>query len=109
MRTIIKILLISLLTSNVFSQTYQSNLQDFNKELLTYKPKKKKKYLNPEIGYGMLIGGAVFTISSLATDWVYVGGSTTEKQPFYHQPKLYTVATGAILLTSGLIYLKFSL
>jgi hypothetical protein len=110
MKSIIKILLILFLSFNLNSQYSNFNQNNFNFDFnLEYKPKKKKRNLNPEIGFGMLIGGVAFTAASLTTNWTYVGGSTTEKQPFYYQPKLYTGATGLILITSGLIYLKISL
>ena len=55
------------------------------------------------IGPGMMLGGAVFIATGLLTTPTYVGGSTTERKPFYKQIRNIPILMGGIILSTGLV------
>ena len=86
-----------MLCLNVFSQIAPPR-QTINLNL----PKPVPSQPNVRKGPLMLIGGATFIAAGLLTPPVMVGGSTTQKQPFYKQPKMLPIASGSIIFTIGL-------
>jgi hypothetical protein len=58
---------------------------------------------NFPIGPAMMIGGGAFITAGLLTPSTYVGGSTTEKKPFFQQPKMLPIVTGALFMCSGVV------
>lgn len=54
------------------------------------------------IGPGMMLGGAILTTAGLLTPPLMVGGSTTQKQPFYKQGvRAAAIVSGALVFTIG--------
>ena len=54
------------------------------------------------VGPGMMIGGAILTTAGLLTPPLMVGGSTTQKQPFYKQGgRAAAIASGCLVFTIG--------
>lgn len=54
------------------------------------------------VGVGMMLGGAVLTTAGLLTPPLMVGGSTTQKQPFYKQGgRAAAIVSGALVFTIG--------
>lgn len=51
----------------------------------------------------VMVGGATFIVAGLATVPTYVGGSTTEKKPFYAQVRNLPILVGSLLLSTGLV------
>lgn len=76
-------------------------------ELQLNQMKKQTKYsgvtISPTLGLGMIGGGAMFILAGALTSPTYVGGSTTILKPWYEQPGFYPIASGAILVTAGII------
>ena len=102
----ILVILLSLFTLTCFSQdSYQSF--DFTpvKEVHTTKIQLNlpayQSSTGPSVGVGMLMGGGAFILAGVLTPPVYVGGSTSEKKPFYSQPKFYPIVSGALLMVVG--------
>lgn len=101
------VILLSLFTFTCFSQdSYQSF--DFTpvKEIQTTKiqlnlPPYESSSSRLPVGVGMLMGGGAFVLAGVLTPPVYVGGSTTEKKPFYSQPRFYPIVTGALVMFVG--------
>ena len=57
---------------------------------------------NVRIGPIMMLGGAAFTVAGLLTPPIMVGGSTTQKLPFYKQGgRALSIVSGAVFLTIG--------
>lgn len=57
---------------------------------------------NVRIGPIMMLGGASFIAAGLLTPPIMVGGSTTQKQPFYKQGgRALSIVSGAVFLTIG--------
>lgn len=57
---------------------------------------------NVRIGPIMMLGGASFIAAGLLTPPLMVGGSTTQKQPFYKQGgRALCIVSGAVFLTIG--------
>ena len=57
---------------------------------------------NVRVGPVMLLGGASFIVAGLLTTPVYVGGSTTEKKPFFQQGgKMLSILSGCLVMTVG--------
>jgi hypothetical protein len=54
------------------------------------------------VGTGMIIGGLVLTTAGLLTPPLMVGGSTTQKQPFYKQVRMLPIISGTLVFTIGL-------
>jgi hypothetical protein len=50
----------------------------------------------------MIIGGLVLTTAGLLTPPLMVGGSTTQKQPFYKQVRMLPIISGTLVFTIGL-------
>ena len=86
-----------MLCLNVFSQLAPPR-QTINLNL----PKSAPSQSDVRKGPMMLIGGAAFIAAGLLTPPVMVGGSTTQKQPFYKQPKMLPILSGTIIFTIGL-------
>lgn len=57
---------------------------------------------NIPVGVGMMVGGSSFIVAGLLTPPTYVGGSTTEKKPFFQQPKFLPILTGSLFFTIGI-------
>lgn len=54
------------------------------------------------MGVGMMLGGAVLTTAGLLTPPLMVGGSTTQKQPFYKQGgRAAAIVSGVLVFTIG--------
>lgn len=54
------------------------------------------------VGVGMMLGGAILTTAGLLTPPIMVGGSTTQKQPFYKQGgRAAAIVSGALVFTIG--------
>jgi len=54
------------------------------------------------VGPGMMIGGAALFVAGLLTPPLMVGGSTTQKQPFYKQGvRALAMVSGGIVFTIG--------
>jgi hypothetical protein len=50
----------------------------------------------------MILGGASFIVAGALTTPVYVGGSTTQKKPFFQQgPRMLGIISGVIVSTVG--------
>jgi len=57
---------------------------------------------NIGVGPGMMIGGAALFAAGLLTPPIMVGGSTTQKQPFYKQGvRALAMVSGGIVFTIG--------
>jgi hypothetical protein len=55
-----------------------------------------------KVGTGMIIGGVVLTTAGLLTPPLMVGGSTTQKQPFYKQGvRALAMVSGSVVFTIG--------
>ena len=55
-----------------------------------------------QVGPGMIIGGAILTTAGLLTPPLMVGGSTTQKQPFYKQgARAAAIVSGSLVFTIG--------
>lgn len=59
--------------------------------------------VSPTLGLGMIGGGSMFILAGALTSPTYVGGSTTILKPWYEQPGFYPIASGAILVTFGIV------
>jgi len=59
----------------------------------------------PEVrsGPGIILGGASFIVAGLLTTPTMVGGSTTERKPFYKQVRNLPILIGSITLTTGIV------
>ena len=56
------------------------------------------------IGPLLMLGGAAFITAGALTTPIYVGGSTTEKQPFFKQGgKSLAILTGGLVLSIGCV------
>ena len=100
------VILLSLFTFTCFSQdSYQSFDFTPTRELQTTKIQLNlpayQSSTGPSVGVGMLMGGGAFILAGVLTPPVYVGGSTTEKKPFYSQPRFYPIVTGALVMFVG--------
>lgn len=101
-------LTISTLSFSQLAPVGSANTMEFNLHLEksnTLSVSKGRSYGEPSfpIGPAMMIGGATFITAGLLTPPTYVGGSTTEKKPFYQQPKMLPIVTGAIFMCSGIV------
>ena len=55
-----------------------------------------------KVGPGMMIGGAAIFVAGVLTPPIMVGGSTTEKQPFYKQgARALAMVSGSVVFTIG--------
>lgn len=55
-----------------------------------------------QLGPGMMIGGAALFVAGVLTPPLMVGGSTTEKQPFYKQgARALSMVSGSLVFTIG--------
>jgi uncharacterized membrane protein YedE/YeeE len=55
-----------------------------------------------KVGAGMMIGGAAIFVAGVLTPPLMVGGSTTQKQPFYKQGgRALAMVSGGIVFTIG--------
>lgn len=55
-----------------------------------------------KVGAGMMIGGAAIFVAGVLTPPLMVGGSTTQKQPFYKQgARALAMVSGGIVFTIG--------
>jgi len=59
---------------------------------------------NFPLGPAMMLGGASFITAGLLTPSTYVGGSTTEKKPFFQQPKMLPIVSGILLTSVGVVF-----
>jgi len=93
-----------LLCSVAFSQKIDLHLPKYT-STKTYKPRYGVQ-ISPSMGFGMMLGGAVFTTAGLLT------GSVTEEnkygeivpKPFYKQgAKALAITTGGLLFVGGII------
>jgi hypothetical protein len=50
-----------------------------------------------------MLGGATFIVAGLLTPPSYVGGSTTERKPFFQQAKIWPILSGALVFTGGIV------
>lgn len=65
-------------------------------------PKPSSQTSNFPVGAGMMIGGSVLFIAGALTPPLMVGGSTTQKQPFYKQgARALAMVSGGIVFTIG--------
>ena len=65
-------------------------------------PKPSSQTSNFPVGAGMMIGGSVLFIVGALTPPLMVGGSTTQKQPFYKQgARALAMVSGGIVFTIG--------
>lgn len=104
----ILLVILTFLTLNCFGQdSYQTIEFTPVKEIQTTKvqlnlpPYDSSPQSRISVGGGMLMGGAAFILAGVLTPPVYVGGSTTQKKPFYSQPKFYPIASGALAMVLG--------
>ena len=75
---------------------------DLKLDKVSYSSNHYNSSSNLPIGVGMMVGGASFIVAGLLTPPTYVGGSTTEKKPFFQQPKFLPIVTGGLLFTIGI-------
>lgn len=68
----------------------------------SYKASSYNNRGNLPIGVGMMMGGTAFVLAGILTPPTYVGGSTTNKKPFYQQPKFLPIVSGALFFTVGI-------
>lgn len=55
-----------------------------------------------KVGTGMMIGGAALFVAGVLTPPIMVGGSTTQKQPFYKQgARALAMVSGSVVFTIG--------
>lgn len=55
-----------------------------------------------KVGTGMMIGGAAIFVAGVLTPPLMVGGSTTQKQPFYKQgARSLAMVSGSVVFTIG--------
>lgn len=53
----------------------------------------------------MMLGGASFIVAGALTTPFYVGGSTTEKKPFFQQgPRMLAILSGSVVMTVGFAF-----
>ena len=65
-------------------------------------PKPSSQTSNFPVGAGMMIGGAALFVAGVLTPPLMVGGSTTQKQPFYKQGvRALAMVSGGIVFTIG--------
>lgn len=57
---------------------------------------------NVRVGPIVMLGGASFIVAGMLTPPIMVGGSTTQKQPFYKQVRTLPILTGCIVMTFGI-------
>lgn len=55
------------------------------------------------LGPLVMLGGASFIVAGMLTQPIMVGGSTTQKQPFYKQVRTLPILTGCLTLTGGIV------
>ena len=75
---------------------------DLKLDKVSYSSSQYNSSGNMPVGVGMMIGGTSFIVAGLLTPPTYVGGSTTEKKPFYQQPKFLPILSGALFFTIGI-------
>ena len=101
-------LTISTMSFSQLAPVGSANTMKFNLHLEksnTLSVSKRSSYGEPSfpIGPAMMIGGATFITAGLLTTPTYVGGSTTERKPFFQQPRALPIITGALLMGSGIV------
>lgn len=65
-------------------------------------PKPSSQTSNFPVGPGMMIGGTALFLAGALTPPLMVGGSTTQKQPFYKQGgRAAAMVSGALVFTIG--------
>ena len=65
-------------------------------------PKPSSQTSNFPVGTGMMIGGAALFVAGVLTPPIMVGGSTTQKQPFYKQgARALAMVSGSVVFTIG--------
>jgi hypothetical protein len=65
-------------------------------------PKPSSQTSNFPVGTGMMIGGAAIFVAGVLTPPIMVGGSTTQKQPFYKQgARALAMVSGSVVFTIG--------
>jgi len=75
---------------------------DLKLDKVSYSSSQYNSSGNMPVGVGMMIGGTSFIVAGLLTPPTYVGGSTTEKKPFYQQPKFLPILSGSLFFTIGI-------
>lgn len=75
---------------------------DLKLDKVSYSSSQYNNSSNIPVGVGMMIGGTSFIVAGLLTPPTYVGGSTTEKKPFYQQPKFLPILSGSLFFTIGI-------
>lgn len=102
--------LVLLLSFFTYSQDmYFSHDQsiDLKLELLETKSKTYQTYKtesNFPLGPAIMLGGSSFILAGVLTTPIYVGGSTTVKQPFFKQGgRMLAIMTGLTLTTVGVV------
>lgn len=107
-----KILLLTTLltlTSFIYSQdSFDEFTRPFvngSSKVIWVNPPSVPSYGEPDmpVGLAMMIGGATFITAGLLTMPTHVGGSTTQKKPFFRQPKAFPILTGTAFLTVGMV------
>lgn len=100
-------LLVVLLSFFTYSQDmYFSHDQsiDLKLELLETKSKTYKTESNFPLGPAIMLGGSSFILAGVLTTPIYVGGSTTVKQPFFKQGgRMLAIMTGLTATTIGFV------
>lgn len=76
---------------------------EINKTSIKVVSKRSVSSVTPSIGLGMMYGGGAFVVAGLLTPPIYVGGSTTEKKPFYSQPRFYPMVSGGLIFMVGAV------
>lgn len=105
MKHLILTLLLTISSLSI-SQLAPPNDVKFDLHLDKMKVSSRKSYrMEPKlpIGIGMLLGGGAFMTAGLLTSPTYVGGSTTERKPFFQQPGMLPIVSGALLMTGGIV------
>ena len=103
-----KLLLVLMLSGSCYAQdSFEPVKFELKDTYTTTNRVKTKSYsgvtVSPSLGIGMIGGGAVFILAGALTTPTYEGGSTTILKPWYAQPGFYPIASGAILITAGII------
>jgi len=107
----------NIILSLVILLTFNTTAQDSYEPLILIEPsapielninssKSSSSYGNESnmpIGVGMMLGGATFIVAGLLTPPSYVGGSTTERKPFFQQAKIWPILSGALVFTGGIV------
>jgi hypothetical protein len=88
-------------TENEIKYDINLNLDKVNYNT-SYKTSSYNSRGNLPIGVSMMMGGTAFVLAGILTPSTYVGGSTTNKKPFYQQPKFLPILSGGLLFTVGI-------